>query len=169
MKSVRILKTINNGETIFMDRFEQYKRLIRLGIAGFEILVETVFFAVVWFCVYNERMRNPFENKGNLMMIGFYAVYQIVFIYMYGGMKYAYYRKGQLVLSQTIGTLVANAVIYIQTIMVFGMFPFPIVWPMVAVSAADLLVILTVNQITDRVLKKMFPPKKLLLICNMDN
>lgn len=152
-----------------MDKFEQYKRLIRLGIAGFEILVETVFFSVVWFYIYNVRMRTPFENKGNWMMIGFYVLYQVVFVYMYGGMKYAYYQKGQLILSQTIGTLIANVVIYIQMIMVFGMFPLPIVWPMIGVSGADFLVILILNQVSDRILKRMFPPKKLLLICDMDN
>lgn len=151
-----------------MDKFDQYKRLMRLGIAGLEILVETVFYAMVWFSIYNVRLRDPFENKGNLMMIGFYMLYLVAFIYMYGGMKYAYYQKGQLILSQTLGTLIANAVIYIQTIMVFGMFPFPIVWPIFAVSAADFLVILIVNQISDRLLRNLFPPRKLLLICDLE-
>ena len=153
-----------------MDKFDQYKRLIRLGIAAFEILLEAVFFAVVWFGIYNERMRNPYENKGNLMMIGFYIFYLIVFIYLYGGMKYAYYQKGQLILSQILGTLIANVVVYIQIIMVFGMFPFPIVWPMLAVSGADLLVILAVNHISDMIFKRLnlFPPRKLLLICNLE-
>lgn len=151
-----------------MDKFDQYKRLMRLGIAGFEILMETVFYAVVWFSIYNIRLRAPFENKGNLMMIGFYILYLVVFIYMYGGMKYAYFQKGQLILSQTLGTLIANAIIYIQTIMVFGMFPFPIVWPIFMISAADFVVILVVNQISDRIFRKMFPPRKLLLICDLE-
>ena len=151
-----------------MDKFDQYKRLLRLGIAGLEILMETVFYAMVWFSIYNVRLRAPFENKGNLMMIGFYMLYLVVFIYMYGGMKYAYYQKGQLILSQTLGTLIANAIIYIQTIMVFGVFPFPIVWPIAAVSAADFLVILVVNQVSDRIFRKLFPPRKLLLICDLE-
>lgn len=82
-----------------MDRFDQYKRMLRLGVAGFEILVETVIFTFIWFQLYNVRMERPFENKGNLMMLGFYVLYQAVFVYMYGGTKYAYYKKGQLILS----------------------------------------------------------------------
>lgn len=152
-----------------MDKFDQYKRLIRLGIAGVEILIETCFFAVVWFGLYNERMRTPFENKGNLMMVGCYIFFLTVFIYMYGGMKYAYYRKGQLILSQTLGTLIANAVTYIQIIMVFGMFPFPILWPMFALFGAEFLVILVLNQISDVVVRKIFPPRKLLLVCDLDH
>ncbi len=151
-----------------MDKLDQYKRLMRLLIAGFEVLIETILFAVIWFSIYNERMRHPFENKGNWMMVGFYALYLVVFVYLYGGMKYAYYQKGQLILSQTLGTLIGNTVIYFQIIMVFGMFPFPTVWPMFVVSAADFLVILLLNQISDKILKKMFPPKKLLLICDLD-
>lgn len=151
-----------------MDRFDQYKRLLRLGIAGFEILTETVLFAFVWFCIYNVRMLSPFENKGNLMMIGFYAFYQVIFVYMYGGTKYAYYRKGQLILSQTLGMLIANVIMYIQIIMVFRVFPFPIVWPMAVLSTADFLVILILNQISDRVFKRLFPPKRLLLICDLN-
>ncbi|MDE6959627.1 MAG: sugar transferase [Lachnospiraceae bacterium] len=151
-----------------MDKFDQYKRLIRLGIAGVEILIETLFFAFVWLSLYNGQMRNPYENKGNLMMIGFYMLYLVVFIYMYGGMKYAYYKKGQLILSQTLGTLIANAVIYLQIIMVFGMFPFPIVWPIFALLGVEFLVILVVNQITDQVVKRIFPPRKLLLVCDLE-
>lgn len=150
-----------------MDKLDQYKRLMRLLIAGFEVLIETIFFAVVWFNIYNERMRHPFVNKGNWMMVGFYAFYLVIFVYLYGGMKYAYYQKGQLILSQTLGTLIGNTVIYFQIIMVFGMFPFPTMWPIFAVSAADFLVILLLNQISDKIFKKMFPPKKLLLICDL--
>lgn len=150
-----------------MDKFDQYKRLLRIGIAGFEILVEAVFFSFIWFYIYNARMRFPYENKGNLMMIGFYVLYLLVFVYMYGGTKYAYYRKGQLILSQTLGTVMANAVIYIQIIMVFGMFPFPIIWPIFAMTAADFLVIVILNQISDGIFKRLFPPKRLLLICDL--
>lgn len=150
-----------------MDKFDQFKRLLRLGIACLEILIETAVFAWVWFSIYNLRKVSPFENKGNLMMIGFYALYLVVFIYMYGGMKYAYFRKGQLILSQTLGTLIANVVIYLQVIMVVGIFPVPDVWPMFAVSGADFLVILVFNQLSDPFFRKLFPPRRLLLICDL--
>ena len=150
-----------------MDKFDQYKRLLRLGIAGIEILIETLFFAYVWDEVYRELRVTMFLNKGNWMMIGFYVLYLVVFVYLYGGTKYAYYKKGQLILSQTLGTVIANALMYIQIIMVVGRFPFPTVWPMLAMSAADLVVIMLVNQLSDGIFKKMFPSKRLLLICDM--
>ena len=94
---------------IRMDKFDQYKRLLRLGIAGIEIFIETLFFVYVWDEVYRELRVTVFLNKGNWMMIGFYVLYLIVFVYLYGGTKYAYYKKGQLILSQTLGTIIANA------------------------------------------------------------
>ena len=100
-------------------------------------------------------------------MIGFYVLYLIVFVYLYGGTKYAYYKKGQLILSQTLGTIIANALMYIQIIMVVGRFPFPTIWPMLVMSAADLVVIMLINQLSGGIFKKMFPPKRLLLICDM--
>ena len=54
-----------------MDKFDQYKRLLRLGIAGMEIILEAAFFTYVWYVLYNGRKVTPFENKGNLMMVGF--------------------------------------------------------------------------------------------------
>ena len=69
-----------------MDKIDQYKRMMRLLIAALEILLETICFAVIWFGIYNERMRHPFENKGNIMMVGFYAFYLLIFVYLYGGM-----------------------------------------------------------------------------------
>ena len=151
-----------------MDKFDQYKRLLRLGIAGIEIALETILFAYVWFDVYNERRQYPFENKGNLMMVGFYILYLVVFIYMYGGTKYAYYRKGQLILSQTLGTVIANALMYMQIIMVVGQFPLPAVWPMLILCVPEFLIIALINQISDGIFRKMFPPKHLLLICDLE-
>lgn len=151
-----------------MDKFDQYKRLIRTGIVGFEILIETFFFAYIWYSIYNEKMPTAFENKGNLMMLGFYVIFLLMFVYMYGGTKFAYYQKGQLMLSQVLGTLIANALIYISVIMVFGRFPFPIFWPIIVMSLADIVVIVVLNQISDTLFRKLFPPKKLLLICDLN-
>ena len=151
-----------------MDKFDQYKRLLRLGIAGIEIILEAAFFTYVWFGVYNGRRLNPFENKGNLMMVGFYILYLVVFIYMYGGTKYAYYRKGQLILSQTLGTVIANALMYMQIIMVVGQFPLPAVWPMLVLCVPEFLIIALINQMSDGIFRKMFPPKHLLLICDLE-
>ncbi len=151
-----------------MDKFDQYKRLIRTGIVGFEILIETLFFAYIWYGIYNVRMVTAFENKGNLMMLGLYVIFLLMFVYMYGGTKFAYYQKGQLMLSQVLGTLIANALIYISIIMVFKMFPFPIVWPIIVMSVVDIVVIVVLNQISDALFRKMFPPKKLLLICDLN-
>lgn len=150
-----------------MDKFDQYKRLIRTGVTGFEILVETVLFSYIWYVIYNERMVIRFENKGNLMMVGLYVVFLLAFVYMYGGTKFAYYQKGQLILSQCLGTMIANVLIYFSIIMVSGVFPFPTVLPILLMSAADIVVIAVLNQISDGMFRKMFPPKKLLLICDL--
>lgn len=149
-----------------MDKFDQYKRLIRTGVTGFEMLIETILFCVIWFQIYNVKMPVPFERKGHLMMIGFYVFYLFVFVYMYGGTKYAYYRKGQLILSQTLGMIIANAVTYIQIIMVSKVFPLPTVIPMFIISIVDFLVIVLLNQLSDGIFGRLFPPKKLLLICD---
>lgn len=149
-----------------MDKFDQYKRLIRTGVTGFEMLIETVLFCVIWFQIYNVKMPVPFEQKGHLMMVGFYVFYLFVFVYMYGGTKYAYYRKGQLILSQTLGMIIANAVTYIQIIMVSKVFPLPTVIPMLAVSVVDFFVIILLNQLSDGIFGRLFPPKKLLLVCD---
>ena len=51
-----------------MDKFDQYKRLLRLGIAGIEIFIETLFFVYVWDEVYRELRVTMFLNKGNWMI-----------------------------------------------------------------------------------------------------
>ena len=88
--------------------------------------------------------------------------------YMYGGTKYAYYRKGQLILSQTLGTVIANALMYMQIIMVVGQFPLPAVWPMLVLCVPEFLIIALINQMSDGIFRKMFPPKHLLLICDLE-
>ena len=150
-----------------MDKFDQYKRVLRMSIAGIEILIETLFFGYVWNEIYRELRVHMFLNKGNWMMIGFYILYLVVFVYLYGGTKYAYYKKGQLILSQTLGTVIATALMYVQIIMVVGRFPFPTVCPLLVLCLADFIVIMIVNQLSDGIFHKMFPPKRLLLICDM--
>lgn len=101
-------------------------------------------------------------------MVGFYVLYLIVFIYMYGGTKYAYYRKGQLILSPDAGNGHCQCGHVYSDCHGSGTVSLSCGMAMLVLCAADLVVIALINQISDGIFRKMFPPKRLLLICDLE-
>ena len=92
-------------------------------------------------------------------MIGFYVLYLIVFVYLYGGTKYAYYRKGTADPVPGIGHFDCQCGHVCADYYSIRRFPVPIVWPMLLASAVDFVVIVILNQISDRMFHRLFPPK----------
>src|SRR5699024_11864561 len=48
--------------------FEQYKRILRFLAAMFLVAAQTVVFAFCWYSYFNQELRKPYENKGNLLI-----------------------------------------------------------------------------------------------------
>ncbi|MBQ7506416.1 MAG: sugar transferase [Lachnospiraceae bacterium] len=84
------------------------------------ILSGLITFGYFWFTFFNSRLDEPFQNKGNVLILGLYLVLQVTFLYVVGGLKIGVYRKRNVILSQFIGYFLVDAVEVLILILMVG-------------------------------------------------
>ena len=96
---------------------EQYKRIIRIFLVVVLVACETSFFMYSWIKSYNLYTVFPFFQKGHCMMAGMYVMYQMIFLYIFGGLKVGYLKKANIIYSQILALICANIVMYLQIVL----------------------------------------------------
>lgn len=141
---------------------EQYKRLIRFAFNILLLGCLMASFIHFWDRSYNDWIVFPFYYKGYLMMAAFYAFFFVIFSYILGGMKIGYLKSSSLMLSQTLALLAANFSIYLETVLLSARFVNVV--PMIELTAVDMVIILIWTFCVNRIFRKLFPPRNILLL-----
>ena len=75
---------------------EQFKRLLIFIISLVIISAFAVLFANTWYTAYNSEMRDPFWQKGNILLIMIYVMIYTIVTRSVNGFKVTYLRKSAL-------------------------------------------------------------------------
>lgn len=146
------------------------KETIRVYIRLFEKLAVTALgilpFVWSWYNVFNPMLYPAFVNKGNIMIIGLYIGLMMTLIYTMGGYKIGVYRNKSVILSQTLGYLMANFFFWIIVILMVGT-----LYKIGEITAALLLIslfqivgtALLVN-LLELIFHKAFKPKAMIIL-----
>lgn len=141
---------------------DQYKRLIRFAFNILLLGCLMFFFIRIWDRNYNDWIVFPFYYKGFLLMGAFYALFFVIFSYILGGMKIGYLKSSSLMLSQTLALIAANVSIYLETVLLSARFVNII--PMIELTAIDIVVIFIWTFLVNRIFRKLFPARHILLL-----
>ena len=146
-----------------MKSYEKYKRLIKLLFATVLLLMLVGIYGAAWIGYYNKMiLQAPFFRRGNWAVIALYGVLLAFFINAYGGFKVGYLKNGNLIYSQMLAVFFVNVVTYFQISILDKRFLS--VSPILAITAAEYVVIFVWTLIFQTIYRKIFPPKKLLMI-----
>lgn len=141
---------------------QKYKRLVRViftfGITSMLIAL----YGWTWIYHYNKIIEFPFFRRGNWMMIFLYGVLLVLFMSIYGGFKVGYLKKGNLVYSQILAVIFTNIFTYMQIAVLDKHFLNPL--QLIKMTVLDLLIIVIWTLVYQWFYRKIFPPRKMLLI-----
>ena len=141
---------------------EQYKKLIRSIIVILLVACETIIFMHYWINIYNKYTAFPFFQKGHWMMAAMYLIYQIIFLYIFGGLKVGYLKKANIIFSQVLAMLGSNVIIYLQIVLLSVRFVNIV--PMMKATLVDICVVVIVAIISESIFRKLFPPRELIVL-----
>lgn len=141
---------------------EQYKKLIRSIIVILLVACETIIFMHYWINIYNKYTVFPFFQKGHWMMAAMYIIYQIIFLYIFGGLKVGYLKKANIIFSQVLAMLDSNVIIYLQIVLLSVRFVNIV--PMMKATLVDICVVVIVAIISESIFRKLFPPRELIVL-----
>lgn len=141
---------------------EQYKRMIRAG-AAFVVIISTVLiFLAIWKGYYNLRIVFPFYSKGHWMVAAVYMIFVVLFMYIYGGLKFGYLKCSSIILSQVLAVGCANIMAYLEIVLLSAKFVSVI--PIIYMTLIDIVVITVLAYLISFLFKKLFPPRQVVLL-----
>ena len=146
-----------------MKKREQFKGMVRFWAAAILVLLETANFAYVWFECYGD-MGILFAMRGNLVLIGLHALMIYVFLKVNGSMKLGQVRIRKMLSSQFIAITCVNVITYLQLCMIARWSFLLHVEPMVYLTLADFAVAFVWILIANMIYRKLYPPKRMLVI-----
>lgn len=148
------------------QKYELYKRLYNYGANILMLLVSTCVFAYIWDEKINILLRTPFEGKGNILMIGVYAVLLLMMLYAFQGLKFGYYTMANLLISRCIAYIASHIVIAVQIILMVGqvMYAVEIVARVLEVLIITEVINIFLTIVFTKIYSKWIPPYRMLMI-----
>jgi len=146
-----------------MKKRDHYKRLLLAAAAAVIVAAQTGIFTLVWYICYGEVGANSFV-RGNYAVIALYALMIFCFYNLYGGFKIGQSRVFEIVYSQTLSVLCVNFITYLQLCLIGRWKLMSNLLPMIGMTVADIIVVLAWSFFTRWVYRKLYPPRKMLLV-----
>lgn len=89
-----------------------YELAIRV-VKCLNIILLTIPFTVCWYLAYADQIASPYYAKGNYLVIGLFAVLYFIYGRIYEAFNISMNQVSEVVYSQGLAALIANAVLYI--------------------------------------------------------
>lgn len=150
-----------------MRKFESVKRIIVLWLSYLGLLFQTAVYAYIWLAYYYPAIskftaRLKFERNGHLGMFAIYIVLLYFFTSTYGGLKIGYLKPMDLFFSQMFALLFVNVLTYFQLSLMNNWWLDPKYF--LTATIAQMLIAVVWSYICNFCYRKVFPPRKLLLV-----
>lgn len=145
-----------------MKNYEQYKRIVKFTFSLLLLSLETLVYWYIWLNFYNQKMEVPYNRTGHWLMVAVYGILLVLFNAMYGGLKVGYFKTGNMIYSLTLASICANAMIYLQITLLTK--HFQDIMPLVYMTLGDILIISLWSFFFNKIYRKLYPPRKVLLI-----
>ena len=145
-----------------MNNREYYKRTVIFLLASLVIIAQAIIFAYIWYHYYREWIYKPFWRRGNWVLIGLYALIDVMFSKLYGGLRVGYLKRIDIIYSLTLATFCTNVVVYFQITLINRWFLEPM--PLIAATFVDFVVIVIWAFGSQYIYSKLYRARKLLVI-----
>ena len=112
----------------------------------FTIILLTCPFALCWFRYYAERIADPFDCRGNLLVVAMFAILYVIFSRIYEAFDISVHPVSEIIYSQLLSILFADGVMFLALWLMTRRFPnifpalaalagqafFAVAWPVIA-------------------------------------
>lgn len=149
-----------------MKQRESKKRITVLALSLLGLCLQTAVYAYVWLHIYYPHLKLlgkvNFYFNAHVLIIGIYFILLFFFENTYGGLKIGYLKPSEVYFSQVFSLMAVNVISYIQISLLRNWIADPS--PMFGILIVQLLISGAWTVFCNGVYRKIFPPRKLLLI-----
>lgn len=145
-----------------ISKKDRYKRFISFISALVLLGLLAGIFAYFWYKYYSASIVLPYYRRGNWVLIGIYFLMIWLFLKAYGGLKLGYLKKTDMLYSQIISMICANAVTYFLISLIGRKFLSAA--PILIMSCVDFAFISIWTLLTGKLYFLIYPPRKLVIL-----
>ncbi|WRS27840.1 exopolysaccharide biosynthesis polyprenyl glycosylphosphotransferase [Oscillospiraceae bacterium MB08-C2-2] len=139
-----------------------FKRIV-IFLSAFVLWgVMTTCWAYVWYEFYGDDILRPFGYKGNWLVIAVYGLILVGFANVYGVFRVGYYKRGDVIFSGFLVTVLTNGITYLQTCLVGRRIMNPV--PFLFMTIVDFLVVWVWGDAAGKLYIRLYPPRQMLVI-----
>ncbi len=140
---------------------EEFNKVFMFGMSLLILVSLTIAFSIVWLGI-NKDIIWAFDTRGNYLIIALYFVMQYLFSRVYGALKIGFYKVSNIVYSQTLTTVIVDALMYVVMSLVSRkLIALP---PMLLLLGIQLVIIVAWAYLATWCHKKLYPPYNLVVI-----
>lgn len=144
------------------NQYEPYKRIVKCLFGMVILSLQMGFYWYVWLRYYNQQMEVPYNRTGHWLMVAVYGLLLVIFNIIYGGLRVGFQRTRNMIYSQTLATLCANFMIYLQITLLTKRFQS--IGPILVMTIVEFMAICVWSPVSTRLYRILYPPRKVLLI-----
>ncbi len=145
-----------------MTKLGSYKRIIKLFATSILLAVELLAYWYMWIEYINKMIEFPYFRKGNWLILAIYAVFLLIFMFAYGGLKIGYLKTGNLIYSNIFAIVITNIFAYLQLALIDKRFHNPALY--IILTLFDAFVVSVWVLIFQLIYRRLFPPRALLVV-----
>lgn len=145
-----------------MKKYERYKRAIRLTASLILVAALVLVYRKAWYGFISPSTGVWYWRRGNWVIMGLYSALILFFSTMYGGFRLGDLEKGNVIYSQILSLLIVNFITYIQVSLLA--YSFQTLWIFLVLMVCDAVIITAWAQIYAVIYRRLFPPRRLLLV-----
>ncbi len=145
-----------------MKKIEQYKTTVRFTAITILDLFLTAIYYIVWSVAYNPDFEHPYIGKGKLFLAAVYFGVLLVTSIILGASRIDELRKSEILFYEVFAILFADAIAYTQVCLIVAKIANII--PMLYMLFAQVLVLILWTGLSFRIVHRLNPPEKLLII-----
>lgn len=141
------------------------KRMIMFWSKLLIVLIQTGFYAWLWYNHYKGLMPVEYWRRGNWAIVALYAAFILVFSRAFGALKVGYLKTWDIMYSQVLTIFCVNAVTYFQLSLINGDWKFlENSRPLFLLSGLDFTVVLAWAVFMRWIYAIIYPPHEMLLV-----
>ena len=140
---------------------QRYKHLLNVTAAVLLWLIQVAGFAYIWYAIYVPGMsiENRFWYRGNWAVVGMYGLFLFFFTKVLGGYRIGYSRIVEMVISNYIAIIAANAVEYFQLCLISNSYVPAL--PLAFLVVLELIFVVPYIYTVRKLYLSMYPPRKI--------
>lgn len=131
-------------------------------IKALNVVLITLPFAFAWMMYYAERTYSPYFAKGNVLIIVLFLFLYVMFAHVYDAFQISYNRISELIYSQVLASVIADAIMYV-VIWLLTKF-LPAVWPLIIALFVQCIFAAVWSVLAHRWYFAVFSPKRTAVI-----